>query len=125
MILDTNAISALAENNPALVTLLDDGNAHYLAVPTLGEYRFGLLRSRYRKQIGEWLDQLETEFPVLAVDSDTARFYAQIRERLRLLGKPIPVNDLWIAALALQHQQPLLSRDTHFDSVEGIVRVAW
>ena len=51
--------------------------------------------------------------------------YANIRHRLRLAGTPIPENDIWIAALALEHQQQVLSNDHHFDLVEGLVRISW
>ena len=40
-------------------------------------------------------------------------------------GTPIPMNDLWIAAIARQYKQPVLSRDTHFDLVPGITRIGW
>ena len=125
MILDTNAISALAENNPGLLSLLASESKHHLPVPVLGEYRFGLKRSRYREQIESWLDELEEEFIVLITDPDTARHYATIREQLRRDGKPIPQMDIWIAALALQYNQPIISRDAHFDLVDGVRRQSW
>lgn len=61
----------------------------------------------------------------LSIDVETARYYGEIRHELRLDGRPIPQNDVWIAALALQHRLPVLSRDTHFDSVEGVERISW
>jgi predicted nucleic acid-binding protein len=48
-----------------------------------------------------------------------------VRSELRDRGRPIPVNDVWIAALARQHTLPILSRDTHFDEVAGIQRIGW
>ena len=126
MIIDTNALSALSKGDPKLEEVLSSISQPFLPVVVLGEYRFGLMRSRHKKQIEQWLDEwVEQHFLVLEVDSDTARFYAKVREQLRTIGKPIPANDLWIAALALQHEQPIISRDIHFDSVEGITRVAW
>jgi predicted nucleic acid-binding protein len=62
---------------------------------------------------------------VLAVDEGTARHYADIRDELKRGGRPIPAKDLWIAALARQHALPLLSRDRHFDSVPGVMRIGW
>jgi predicted nucleic acid-binding protein len=61
----------------------------------------------------------------LAVDGDTADRYAEVRGELKQSGRPIPSNDLWIAALARQHALPLLSRDEHFDSVPGLRRIGW
>jgi tRNA(fMet)-specific endonuclease VapC len=51
--------------------------------------------------------------------------YARLRVALRRSGRPIPANDAWIAALALQHRLPILSRDEHFDVVAGIERRGW
>lgn len=125
MILDTNALSALGEGNPALGKLLSSDRRHHLPVIILGEYRFGLLRSRFRARIEVWVQQLEREFIILDVDSETARHYALVREQLRRDGKPIPQSDLWISALAVQHDQPVVSMDAHFDSVSGVKRLAW
>lgn len=125
MILDTNALSALGEGDAALGKLLSGSKRHHLPVIVLGEYRFGLLRSRHRARIEEWVQQLEREFTVLDVDSETARHYARVREQLRRDGKPIPHSDLWISALALQHDLPVASLDTHFDFVAGVKRLAW
>jgi predicted nucleic acid-binding protein len=59
------------------------------------------------------------------VDEGTAEHYAEIRVELKRSGRPIPVNDLWIAALARQHALPLLSRDQHFEFVRGLERIGW
>ncbi len=59
------------------------------------------------------------------VDEETADTYAQVRAELRRAGRPIPENDVWIAALARQHGQEVVSRDGHFDSVEGLRRISW
>ena len=62
---------------------------------------------------------------VLQVGTETAAAYAQLRLALRRRGQPIPANDAWIAALALQHGLPVLTRDAHFDAVAGLTRVGW
>jgi predicted nucleic acid-binding protein len=64
-------------------------------------------------------------FQVLAVTDATAVAYATLRVELKRKGGPIPANDAWIAALALQHRMPVLSRDSHFDSVSGLRRATW
>ncbi|MBV8199558.1 MAG: hypothetical protein JOZ15_02935 [Acidobacteria bacterium] len=48
-----------------------------------------------------------------------------MREGLRIKGTPIPENDVWISALTLQHELPLVSRDDHFDAVRGLIRLGW
>ena len=125
MILDTNAVSALLAGEPGLAEVLGPTPRHHLPVVVLGEYRFGLLRSRRRKLLEGLLDILIEESSVLRVDEATTRTYAQVRHELREKGRPIPENDVWIAALARQHDQPVVSRDGHFDDVPGLRRLSW
>ena len=96
-----------------------------LPVVVLGEFRFGIARSRHRQRYAQWLRRLIAASAILVVDQETAVSYASIRESLRKKGRPIPSNDAWIAALALQHNLPVLSRDEHFDQVEGLQRRGW
>ncbi len=125
MILDTNALSAAADEDPALVRTLTQANQLVLPVVVLGEYRYGIAQSRHRVRYARWLDDLIADSRVLDVTEATTHHYAAINVRLRRLGKPIPTNDVWIAALCRQHSLPVLSRDRHFDLVPGIQRVDW
>ncbi len=125
MILDTNAVSALLSGDPALAQLLEPSERHHLPVIVIGEYRYGLLRSRHRQTLQAFLETLIRESLVLRVDEATTAHYAAVRNELREKGRPIPENDVWIAALALQHDQPLVSRDDHFDEITGLQRLGW
>lgn len=125
MILDTNALSAVADDHPGAVELYLRSPGIEIPVNVLGEFRYGMLRSRLRAQYERWLDGLQAASRVLPVDEDTAVHYAHIRLELRGKGRPLPVNDVWIAALARQHDLPVMSRDRHFDSVTGVQRVDW
>jgi tRNA(fMet)-specific endonuclease VapC len=125
VILDTNAISALFIGDSALGEVLAEVQQHHLPVVVLGEYRYGLLASRYRRHLEELLETLVLESLVLRVDEATAEMYAEVRNELRQKGRPIPENDIWIAALARQHRLPVVSRDDHFDFVPGLRRVSW
>jgi tRNA(fMet)-specific endonuclease VapC len=62
---------------------------------------------------------------VLVVDVDIARRFGEIQQQLRAKGRPIPVADIWIAATAINHGLPLLTRDEHFQQVDGLRIVAW
>jgi len=124
MILDTNAISALLKHDTALIALLGHED-HHLPVIALGEYRFGLRRSKLRQKLEQQLRSWEQIWAVLPVVRETTEHYGHIREKLRARGAPIPENDVWIAALAAQHRLPLVSSDEHFDRVDGLKRVAW
>ena len=125
MILDTNAVSALLAGEPALGDVLAAQERHQLPVVVIGEYRYGLLRSRHREPLERLLGELADECEVLEVGRVTAQHYAEVRDELRRRGRPIPENDVWIAALARRHTLPVVSRDGHFDAVAGLERRSW
>ena len=125
MILDTNALSAAADGDQGVLEVVAE--AEQIAVPAivLGEYRLGIAQSRRHKDYEEWLRAWVAAVTVLDVDQETTYQYARIGLELKKIGKPIPSNDLWIAASCRQHSLPLLSRDRHFDFVPGIKRLSW
>lgn len=125
MILDTNALSAAADDDPGLAAVL--ARAEQMAIPVivLGEYRHGIAQSRNRASYENWLTGLLNDCMVLDINEPTSHHYAEITLELKRKGKPIPTNDVWIAALCRQHSLPLLSRDRHFDLVSGSKRIAW
>lgn len=125
MILDTNGLSALADGEAALEPILREAAKVALPVIVLGEYRYGISQSRYRKHYEQWLSEYLSKFQILDVDERTTISYSAIRMELKKAGTPIPSNDLWIAALCHQHALPLLSRDSHFDAVTRIRRLEW
>ena len=125
MILDTNALSAVADNDAAAVRIFRQVETVELPVTFLGEFRFGIAYSRRRNDYEKWLGELMAATRVLPVDQETSARYAQVRAESKKAGKPIPSNDLWIAALCRQHRLPLLSLDQHFDAVRGLERIGW
>lgn len=125
MILDTNAVSGLLEGDPALEALLARDVRHELPVIVIGEYRYGLARSRLRRRLLPLFDELVRESTVLSVGVATAAGYATVRAALRAKGTPIPENDVWISALAIEHGLDIVSRDTDFDHVAGVRRRSW
>ncbi len=113
-----------------------DGDAHLeqviaraaeLSIPVivLGEYQYGIGHSRNHAQYQTWLTEIVSNCRVLSVDQDTAGEHASIRGELKRAGRPIPGNDLWIAALARQHAMPVVCRDAHFDFVRRLKRLSW
>lgn len=125
MIVDTNALSAAAENDPAVIAILARVDRMAIPVVVLGEYRYGIAPSRKRAQYEEWLTGLLQDCFVLDISEPTTQYYAEITLELKRKGTPIPTNDIWIAALCREHSLPLLSRDRHFDFVPGTKRVGW
>ena len=125
MILDTNALSALAERDAALLLKLRAAAHVYLPIIALGEFRYGLENSRYRAELLAWFETLVGQHPVLTVELETLPHYATIRKELKAAGTPIPANDVWIAAMARQQDLPVVSNDTDFDRVSGLRRIGW
>ena len=125
MILDTNALSAWLDGNRSLRHHLEAAQRISLSPIVLGEFRFGILRSRHQAIYEERLRLIEQEFPPLPINGITAAHYAVLRHELAAKGRPIPWHDLWIAAQARQHRLPILSRDEHFDAVPELHRVSW
>lgn len=125
MILDTNAVSALANRDSALIAVLGGAEGAVLSFISVGEFRFGLLGLKKGELGIAFLDALSTAMFILYPDSETIACYSRIADQLKRSGKPIPQNDMWTAALAMQTGMPVLTRDRHFDFVEGIEKVGW
>jgi tRNA(fMet)-specific endonuclease VapC len=125
VILDTNGLSALADGDSNLEAILTKTRELAIPVIVLGEYQYGIAQSRNRPRYERWLSELVSVARILRIDENTAREYAGIRCELKRGGRPIPGNDVWIAALARQHEMPVLSRDEHFDFVPDMKRIAW
>jgi len=125
VILDTNALSAFVDGDAGVGEALRRQARAAIPVIVLGEFRYGIAESRHRPAYEAWLEAELPHFDVLAVTEETAVAYAALRVALRRSGRPIPANDAWIAALALQHRLPVLSRDQHFDVVPDLERKSW
>jgi tRNA(fMet)-specific endonuclease VapC len=125
LILDTNALSAVADGEDTAMELVAGADRIAVPVVVLGEYRFGFAQSRHRAAYEGWLRQWIAAVTVLDIDDATTHSYSTIGLELKRKGKPIPTNDLWIAALCRQHSLPLVSRHQHFDFVAGLRRLHW
>jgi tRNA(fMet)-specific endonuclease VapC len=125
MILDTNALSAAADDDPAVIALLARADQVAIPVIVLGEYRHGIAESRHQASYEHWLTGLLHDCLVFDIHEATTHHYADIVLELKRKGRPIPTNDIWVAALCREHSLPLLSRDRHFDLVAGNKRIGW
>jgi predicted nucleic acid-binding protein len=125
MILDTNALSAFADGVHAVVQQIGTADELHVSVIVLGEYRLGIATSRRRREYEAWLARGRAFWNVLPAVEETAVHYASIRRQLKRAGALLPANDVWIAALARQHELPVLSRDAHFDAVPDLTRLSW
>lgn len=125
MILDTNALSAWADGNPACRSAFAEAARLIVSVIALGEYQYGIRQSRHRARYEEWLTRSLPLAELQHITPVTASHYADLRLQLKACGTPIPANDLWIAAQARELGMPLLSNDAHFDSIPDLDRIAF
>ena len=127
MILATNALSALAAKDAGLIERISNAPRLCVTLISLGEYAYGIsgCSASRKRQLQHWLDAFLERAEVLLPNRNTVEPYAAVRAQLKAAGTPIPANDCWIAALARQHGLSLVSKDRHFDRVDGIDRLAW
>jgi tRNA(fMet)-specific endonuclease VapC len=125
MILDTNALSALAEKDPNLMHCIQLAPRLCVTLISLGEYYYGISQSKKQLELTAWLKAFLQRAEILSPAMSTLPHYADIRRELRAAGTPIPANDCWIGALVREHKMPLVSKDRHFDTISGIRRLDW
>jgi tRNA(fMet)-specific endonuclease VapC len=123
-LLDTNIVIALFGDDRTVKGRLADTE---VLVPCIvvGELHYGARKSRQVEENIARIDDFVSENVVLECNDGTARQYGEVKDRLRRKGHPIPENDIWIAALALQHGLTLVSRDEHFEQVQGLQKEMW
>ena len=123
--LDTNRYTDLCSGNAYVVETIERADQVWLPFIALGELRAGFAVGsegpRNEAVLRRFL--LKPGVGVLYADEQTAHHYAAIYRQLRKHGTPIPTNDMWIAALVLQHSVALFARDAHFDALPQLTRV--
>ncbi len=124
-LLDTNAIVALQKNDPAFLALLQQGDDLFIPTVVIGELYYGAANSGRVAENTKVIDDLVAWNVILACDTVTAKHYGQIRHQLRVKGRPLPENDIWIAAVAIQHGLTVVTRDAHFQEIAGLTVEGW
>jgi tRNA(fMet)-specific endonuclease VapC len=114
---------AFKQGQPDAVEIVQRTPRLALSSTVLGELLAGFaVGSREAKNRAELQQFLASDrIQLLTVDDGTAAYYATIYRNLRNKGRPIPTNDMWIAASALQHGYALFSYDGHFQHVDGLL----
>jgi tRNA(fMet)-specific endonuclease VapC len=125
LLLDTSVIVDLFAGDIAVQRVLAAANEVFVPNVALGELFYGAERSNRREANLAQVEAFASASAVLPCDADTARHYGSIKNALRAKGRPLPENDLWIAALARQHGLTLATRDAHFDEINGLALLAW
>ena len=122
--LDTNRLTDLFQGDAALAERLGLCDEVWLPLIVLAEIKAGFLGGNRRHRNEVLLRKLlsKTTVGVLLPDRETAEHYARLFVQLKRAGAPVPDNDLWIAALALQHDLLLITRDKHFEKIPQLLR---
>lgn len=122
ILLDTNAYTAFMLGDAEVVEVVAHAERLCLSSIVLGErlggFAAGTREAKNRAELARFLDSPRVE--VVPVTAQTADSYALVYSGLRRKGQPIPTNDLWIAASALEHGAGLLTRDAHFAQIDGL-----
>ena len=123
--LDTNRYVDLCKGSAETVAILEEAEAVLLPFVVLGELRAGFANGRRQAENEQILRRflLKDGVRVLFADDQTTHHYASVFHQLRKQGTPIPTNDMWLAALVLQHNLVLHARDKHFDRLPQLVRI--
>ena len=124
VLLDTNAYSALKRGHPEVVRLVRHSQEVLLSTVVAGELLYGFRCGRgFERNLQEFEEFAASAFVrVVPVTMTTADRFARVAAALRAKGKPIPTNDMWIAAQTMESGAELLSFDEHYSSVDGL---AW
>ena len=125
ILIDTNRYSDFAKGEKTAVEIFTTADRIFVPFVVVAElragFRSGTISQRNEAVLVRFLANERVE--VLYADAQTTHIYAETYAMLRRNGTPIPTNDLWIAALAIQHSLPLCSRDAHFEKLLQIARL--
>jgi tRNA(fMet)-specific endonuclease VapC len=123
--LDGNRYTDFWNGLAAAVQTIEQADAIYLPFAVVAELRSGFLNGSRAAENERTLHSFlnSPDVSILFPDQQTTLQYAAIHHHLRMNGTPIPVNDVWIAALAIQHGLHLYARDRHFDCVPQLLRI--
>ncbi len=124
-LLDTNIIIALFAKEAPVLNNLAQAEEVFIPSIALGELHYGAKKSGRSQKNLERIEEFVIKNIVIECNSDTAREYGEVKNKLRIKGRPLPENDVWIAALALQYNLILVTRDAHFQEVENLKVVSW
>ncbi len=124
-VLDTNIVVALFAGDSAIVARLRAEARFALPIVVLGELYYGARKSQRAAANLARVDLFAAGIAILACDQITAQHYGLIRNELHATGRPIPENDFWIAAVAMQYDLTLVSRDQHFEEITRLQRERW
>ncbi len=123
ILIDTNAYAAFKKNDPRALQIIRTVEYIGINIVVLGEllggFKGGSKESKNKKELEQFLDSPRVY--IIQMDEETAEFYAKIYWDLKRKGKPIPSNDMWVAASTMRHGLSLFTYDEHFSDIGGLI----
>jgi tRNA(fMet)-specific endonuclease VapC len=123
ILVDTNAYTAFKKNDDKAVNIIRKAEYIGLSVVVLGEllggFKGGNKEAKNIAELDMFLDS--PRVGLVKIDEETAEFYARIYWDLKRKGKPVPANDLLVAASAMRHGLALFTYDSHFSNIDGLM----
>ena len=125
LLIDTNIYTHAFKGDSETIPILREAKEIVICSISIGEllsgFKAGRKEKKNREELAEFLDTPRVR--LYGIDEDTAEFYATILNGLRMKGKPIPTNDIWIASVAFQNGFPLFTKDRHFEQISGLMLI--
>ena len=122
LLIDTNVYVAFKRNEPNVIELFQQAESIAVNTIVLGEllagFKGGVRETANRNELDQFLDS--PRVTLFTLDESSADFFALVFNNLKQTGKPIPTNDIWIAASAMQHGRTLATLDSHFSYIAGL-----
>jgi len=124
-LLDTNVAIALMRGEDAVLEKLDQASEVFIPSIALGELFFGAAKSGRPVENARQVERFAAGRVVLSCGLEVARHYGRLKQALREKGRPLPENDIWIAAIALCHGLAVATRDRHFREIDDLLVEFW
>lgn len=123
VLIDTNAYSALMGGDRDVLDVIADADTVYMSVFVIGELLAGFKNGTRENENRELLEVFLSKptIRIISATFDTSEFFASIKDNLRKSGKPIPINDIWIAAHCMESGSMLITYDKHFSEIPGLL----
>jgi tRNA(fMet)-specific endonuclease VapC len=123
VLLDTNAYSHLMAGNQSVLTIISEADIVYMSVFVIGELLTGFKGGKHEQRNREILNHFlkKQTVKILSATMDTSEFFSDIKHTLRKAGKPLPINDIWIASHCLQSGSMIITFDAHFKEIPGLL----
>lgn len=120
--LDTNAYSLLLRGDRVVADIVEQAEVIFISSIVIAELLYGFKNGSKKEKNKQILETFleKNRVQLVTVSLETADFFSDIKTNLKKVGKPIPINDIWIAAQAMESGSTLLSKDKHFSYISGL-----